>query len=666
MMKLGAILVLLVGLVSADSAPSLNLGLGKAPLQAVVDKVVPPIVQALNGLTFPTLSGSSHVGGIVGDVDYTISSLKLASISTDTPVVSTASGLGIALNNAALTVDAHFEVKESDWPHVSTHGDVTAEISETTIAIAIEIDASSTTGAPILKVNSCIVDIGHIQLKFSDNFFSWLEDLIGDLFEKKIRESIADTLQKELTTKLVMTVNEGLAKLPMDSKLATWAEFQWRLASNSITTADDFTLSLSADITTQNVPITPPGAHHTLPTQGSRMLDLWLDEYLLDSAFWAAQQSGVIDAKVTNGDIFPESSPIGKLINETISKIFDSNPLLKKLLPYESSLLTFQFKTFNAPDIEFTETTDAHFQAPFQISIGAVDNALEVIQIDAPASGSVAVNLLPGGDSGYTVVPSVETLTFTVTNITSVVGPIKDPENLNKIINVVLNEIAVPYLNQMLAKGFALPVLPAGLKLSNPALTFGSGFLHIGADVDVSSSLVTKITNKMLKQKKPAAPVAVLPMFDGKVTADNVGAILANLVTADNVESRLADAAMLGSGDACNADDQAIICSSPVTDGVCQVANSFKADGEACSKKLLDGEAASKECFEGLGLSVPCATAQTQFGVCLSQSSCAFVCGVLHDCKGCDKCLEGSTVRTDCSDPLSAEIGFSMSGGTCQ
>jgi len=607
-------LLLLCGVASAaGEAPSLNLALGQKPIQAIVDKVVPPLVQSLNGLTFPTISGSSHVGGIVGTVDYTVSDLKLASISTDAPVVSTSSGLGITLANTAIVVDAHFEVKETDFPHVSTHGDIQADLSETTIAIAIEIDAAATTGAPTFKVTDCTVSVGHIKLHFSDNFWSWLENLLSDLFEKTIRDQLANAIQTDLANKLTQSGNQALQNLPLTDKFGDWAEFQWRLAQNSVTTASDFTLSLAADVTTQSVPVYPPGMHHTLPTGGSDMINIYLDQYLLNSAFWAAQQSDVIDAKVTNGQLFPISSPIGKLINSTVVGIINSNPMLKKLLPYETSLITFEFETENAPQIEFAQTTDAHFSAPFQISLGAVDNALKVITIEAPVTASVALNLQQG-ETAWTLVPSFETLTFQVTNITSVVGPIKEPQDFDKIVDIVLNEIAVPYLNQLLAKGFALPALPAGVSLSNPVLTFNTGFVEIAADVDVSSSLIQK----------------------------------------DLVDS---------SG-ACGDADQKIMCQS-VSGGVCQLTSSFKKDSKECGKKLLQGESASTDCYVGLGLSQSCAAAQTSFGVCLSKSACAFACGVLNDCAQCDSCMAGSNFKSTCTDPYQTNMGFSVEGGSC-
>lgn len=470
--------VLFIVAVVAAPPPALLAGMTANGLQTTVNSVLPSVFAKLKGLPIPDV----HTKKDSIKVDITGIHIDSVSYSSFTTSVS-GSQLNLEIAGLATQGGLTWKYREEIWPHIPFGGG-TADFSVDGGDISVSLQLNTVTAPdgglkPQLVVSGCNVRISNISVKIHGSIFSWLYDLIIDLFKGSLKSAAADAIKGALVTAVNVKADAILETLSYKINFREWGTLDYSLTGPAqfIPSAGVFYLPFKAEVYQQNSTAECPLPHNNIAYAPSgRMIDLFLDTFALNSGGFVYFNEDVWHLTLDNSNL-PPSFPIKLYTNDWAMLI----PQLQVVYPNMAMQIVISLDS--NPNVE-TSNGAASITAPFLIDVQVLPTnkpALSAFAIVANITAVLDIHTFeaPAGPALDIQVGNTTDVTFTLRN--STIGNI-DFSLINIITSAIIDTVIIPNANKQLAPGFPLPSVD-GLSLLNPLIYLQNNIIQLSTDI---------------------------------------------------------------------------------------------------------------------------------------------------------------------------------------
>eukprot|EP01125_Pyxidicula_operculata_P006803 TRINITY_DN2336_c0_g1_i1.p1 TRINITY_DN2336_c0_g1~~TRINITY_DN2336_c0_g1_i1.p1 ORF type:complete len:291 (-),score=69.81 TRINITY_DN2336_c0_g1_i1:96-968(-) len=227
-------------------------------------------------------------------------------------------------------------------------------------------------------------------------------------------------------------------------------------------------------VTSATNPVAPPFSNPTklpLDETSNAEIQIFMSQYVLDTASFAAYKSGFLVGNLTNGEI-PPFIPIH--LNTTFFK--DQIPSLYQ--KYPNSLMVVSYTATNYPQIQFSSTKGlvviANLNTAFYVVNGG--NTTPVFTLSAVFTLTTQLSI-----KSQKVVGAVQEMDFSFSLVSSNIGNF-NVGPFTTLINTDFKTSVIPIIDQVLGAGISLPLID-NITLVNTQLQITDGFFYILSDI---------------------------------------------------------------------------------------------------------------------------------------------------------------------------------------
>eukprot|EP01139_Manchomonas_bermudensis_P005556 Amastigsp_a175319_881.p1 type:complete len:508 gc:universal Amastigsp_a175319_881:30-1553(+) len=467
--------------------PNIRTYIGANLVQQMADAGVQLLGEQWTAVSVPDVSGTASTA--VGNIDYTLKSIWIQSIALGGVNVAFQAPSFVYLTSSSVSGSMVFQwhYREAAWPHVSDGAWATVQLSQTSLAMTLAV-AADDQGRLAISVLSTKVVVGNIALSLT-GMDSWVYTFLVSVFKSSVNAAVGSAIESSLTG-LVTSQLEALSRslpvrVPIDS--AGYGELDMSLMAQPQVSPDSivsYHLGLAAGRAEHTAVFIPQTPSPDLPPQNTgRLVQLEASADVFTSMAMLYAKLGLLNTHLT---ALPDASPL-KL------NVYDFSEMVPELLDYfsESQAMVADIVA-TSPPLFTIEPSGLGATAVFSLAFGVVD-ATDSTRI-APAYTLSATVELTGTATVTDAATLQGVLTFasaTLVVASSAIGTI-DPSTSEQVVNFALRQVAVPQLNRVLAAGIPLP-LPAGVVLSNTAVTYLDSCVGVSADVTLSVELFQKL-----------------------------------------------------------------------------------------------------------------------------------------------------------------------------
>ncbi|KAF0973132.1 hypothetical protein FDP41_008339 [Naegleria fowleri] len=459
--------------------PGIIFTLQQRSLNYMFQQLMPKIQHELSQhLNIPDIN--QDVDTPIGHVQFEVKNIQVSQLSLQTPNVVIGSDQSLVLNIPVVHthMQADWQYREHHWPHISDHGSVDADI---TISLSIGVKVS------IVDATHCMAQVTNVQASFSEfnlkmhGGASWLYNF----FIKNFRHSIENDIIKQVDADVTRSVNTALAKaldtISLQHDVGHGIVVDYSLRSL------DFLASVHMSIGTAGLFYIPGKAiYSNEPTPMSdslgsdKMIEVFLNEFVLNSASCASSQAGILNTLITR-----------KHIPETFDWVFNTSSY-QSLIPGVYSICSncgIQIAITNGMspvltlDPSIGIEMNANAQAIFQI-IQRNQNIVNAFALDM----NIKLDVMPSlGQNNISFVFTYKNASIDLAY--SKVGSFS-VQFLSFAMEAALKYVVVPAANVAGMKGVPLPHMK-DLTLRNAVFAVEKGYLCLRSDFIYQPSWTT-------------------------------------------------------------------------------------------------------------------------------------------------------------------------------
>ncbi|KAM4692456.1 bactericidal permeability-increasing protein-like [Rhinophrynus dorsalis] len=425
--------------------------------------------QELSKIHLPDFSGSTKIKHL-GKVKYSFHSMVIRSFQLPTSQITLVPnvGLKLSISGAFIQVDGQWKVK---FIHISDHGHFDLKVEGLSISVGLRL-GSDGSGRPTITPTDCSCHISDVKVHVSGKF-SWLVDIFHKSIDKALRKSIEDQLCPIVTKSITSKLQPLLQTLPVTAKIDKVAAIDYSLTGPPSVTAEYVDVQLKGEFFElshrSTPPFTPPAV--SFPVDHNLMVYFGVSDYLFNTAGFVYQSAGKLVFSVTD-DMIPKNfsvhlntSSFGTLIPQ-ISKMYPN--MLMKL---KISTPAAPFLNINPGNLTISPVLD------MQAYVILPNSSLaSLFLLNLTTSVLVKVGVNSGRIVGNLVLSRVQ-----MEVVHSDVGPFS-VAILNIAVNYYISNILLPQVNEVLNKGYPLPLLDH-VQLTDVVLKPYEHFLLFGANV---------------------------------------------------------------------------------------------------------------------------------------------------------------------------------------
>ncbi|XP_021357965.1 lipopolysaccharide-binding protein-like [Mizuhopecten yessoensis] len=248
--------------------------------------------------------------GKSGSVSYSITDAEITkfvppSSSSLKPIAG--SGLKWSASNIDLAMSGHFKYTFKKVIKISDHGSF--DISVSGVSFSVQADfGMDTTGRPSIRAGPCTSDIGGVSIKFHGRW-AWAYNAFRGQLAKKIKSLLKDKMCDLISRSLNTDAEKSLSSLKITMGIGKMLELSYKLTGPPKFTSDYMETYHKGEIDWKSAPSPPPFQAPTLPqwNDTSRMMYLWVSDFMINSLFYQAQQHNLLSYNLTAQDL-PKST----------------------------------------------------------------------------------------------------------------------------------------------------------------------------------------------------------------------------------------------------------------------------------------------------------------------------------------------------------------------
>lgn len=401
---------------------------------------------------------------------WSLTNLKLASVSLPNSVVSTVPGQGLHLqiSNVGATLNFDWSYREDMWPHISDSGNGDVAISQSNADVQIHIFDSGR--RPACNVISSSVSLNNFDVHVNGGP-SWLYNFLIGLFKGDIKNAVTGALQNAIQNGVNDALNKLFQGLPIDVKITPYVEIDYGLVADLDFSNNYFSLPELGEFYMINNHVECPAPRSSIPDIiNSQMVQMLITEFVAESAGFAFWKLGQLQFNLTQKDI-PSWSPVQ--LNTSYFEYILPNLYNK----YPNAAMMLDLSVGAMPTANF-ETSGATVNAYGFIQVFVLENGsyLSAFTLNGTVSCAGTAKL-----NEQVIAANLTFINVDFDLYNTNIGPF-NVTILDKLINALFQYGIVPAINTILEKGFPLPTVP-NLKFVNPAINWGKDYLAVTTDV---------------------------------------------------------------------------------------------------------------------------------------------------------------------------------------
>ncbi|XP_061163194.1 lipopolysaccharide-binding protein-like [Saccostrea echinata] len=457
------------------NTPGLQTRITDKALNYATDVALDILSKQVTGLEIPDQHGSS------GDVSYDITGLKINAFSKPSSRVSLIQKVGVAWSTSGGSLNVHgkFHYKYHGIFPISDSGSFDLRASGINAAINIEL-GSDTTGHPTMKSVGCSCSVGSADISFHGGT-AWIYNLFSGIVADKLKDIVGGSngiLCQQLNNLVNVNGMESLKKLPVTVEIAKLFLLDYRFLSKPSFQSTFMETYHKGEVFWKSNPNEAPFPVPPLLrfSNTSRMMYLWVSDFLFNSMSYNAYKYNQLQYNVTNKDL------PGGVLNTTCQKITcigNFIPEIGKRFPNTTVMLYMKSTTMPNMTVRNGSTMvessgDILFFAQQQGG-----KYTHFLTLSAMMSSTISVRI-----QNEKIYAKVLKLPIAVKVKDSKIGQLS-PQVLDLIIKGVVAVFVEPKLNDFGSKGFPLPVIES-VHFVDTQVTIAKDTLLIATDLKYS------------------------------------------------------------------------------------------------------------------------------------------------------------------------------------
>lgn len=417
----------------------------------------------------PDFSGSTH--SPVGKIKYSFYGLAIRNFQLPSSQISPVPNVGLKLSISGAFIEITGKWRFKTKFHISFSGGFDVKVEGLSISVGLKL-GSDGAGRPTIAPSDCSCHISNVNVHISGKF-GWLIDIFKHNVEKALRSSIEKQVCPLVQNAIVTKLEPLLQTLPVTAKIDNVAAIDYSLTGPPPVTAATVDVALKGEFFELShrtpPPFSPPSL--SLPADHNLMIYFGVSDYLFNTAGFVYHSAGKLVFNVTD-DKIPKDFSI-RLNTSSFGALI---PQLSKMYP--DMLMKLKVSSNSAPFLDIkpgnlTISPKMDIQA-YVILPNATLAPAFLLNATTSALVKVAIN------SGR-IVGNLELSRIQMDLKHSDVGPFS-VMILNAAVNYYMSHILLPQVNDILHKGYPLPLLDH-IQLTDVVIEPRENFLLFGADV---------------------------------------------------------------------------------------------------------------------------------------------------------------------------------------
>ncbi|XP_062595850.1 lipopolysaccharide-binding protein-like [Saccostrea cucullata] len=431
------------------------------------------LTKQVTGQPIPDQHGSS------GGVKFDITGIKVNQFIKPSSKVSMIQNVGLSWSTSGTRLDLHgnFHYKyKKGIIKISDSGSFDLSASNIAFQLNIEIGVDKT-GRPTMKSVDCNCNVGSANIKFHGGA-AWIYNLFSGMLEGKLKDMIAGSsgiLCNQVNKLVDVNGMESLKKLPVTVQIAKQFLLDYTLLAKPAFTARFMETYHKGEVYWKADPREAPFPVPPLLNfnDTSRMMYLWMSDFLFNSMAYNAYKYNKLQYNVTNKDLpsgvlnttCPKTNCIGKFIKAIGEKFPNTTVML-----YMKSTVMPNMTVRNGSTM-VDASGDILFFAQQQGG-----KYIYFLTLSARMVTKVSLTIQNGK-----IYAKVSDLPIQVKVKDSKIGALST-QALNFIVKSAVSMFVQPKLNELGSKGFPLPIIDS-VHFVNTELTLGKDTLLIATDL---------------------------------------------------------------------------------------------------------------------------------------------------------------------------------------
>ena len=477
----------------AFAAPGLSLGVNNPGFRLVITEKgldygrqvgITILVASLHDLKIPDLTGKQKIDFGIGHITFTwtVSNVQIQSLALPTSSLTPGSnGLTLKASGILAKTGGHINVNDgNDFPHISASTDLDITFSGVAFSVSI-LFGNDSSGRATAKTSGCSASVGDAQVHFHGGS-SWIYkvvDAIAD-FGGKLKDNFAPTFCKGVTDAINNQLNHAIESAPVIVKVDKWAEVNYALIQSPVYTNTSVATLHKGEFESLSHPTEAPFSPPPLPpiteSDTSKMMYIWLTEYVVNTAGLVYHETGFLAYNIT-----PDKVPKDIPIQLNTSSFRGLIPVLYSKYPDMAMLLTV--KTTKPPQMQIYPKS-ANLTGVGEVNVQVITPS-KTVQSAFTMGLTVYMNAYawvhPNGTT-QVISANITLLRFTFDLVSSNIGNISLAE-LNQAVELLVNLFVIPAANVYGQRGLEIPLMD-GISFVNPSVSFGEGYVLVSSDIN--------------------------------------------------------------------------------------------------------------------------------------------------------------------------------------
>jgi hypothetical protein len=466
-------------------------------LTYMISTVQAKVLAAAKSAKIPDRSGHE------GPCDYHFHGGHVQSISSAPFQIRTVAGTGVEVDVTKITIQAHVSYDFKCCKKILRHkfckkfgGWASIRWEDASIHVAAALGAAG--GKPTLSLSS----VKFVRRKLVVTAHSHYADKVAHGIWAQASQS-GHIFESSIRTEFNKFVKPMLDQLPLIKKFDEFVEVDLSVVVPPHITG-------SAVTTLHKGEVYAIAHHHEAPfpaspmpdMEGDSMAQVFLGDYLLNSAGFAYYDAGVLHRTIADKDIPPEI-PV-RLNTKTFEEIFPS--LFAK---YPNKMMTIDVTAPKSPIALMVEgkiVESIVVDLGFNVLDPTAQRAFVLsVAVDANAVVRVESNVIKG---------HADLVKMDIKVKESAIGPL-DVELCKPLFEMVVQQMVIPKVNVKLEQGFELPVVQ-GFHLVRASIAVKPGYLVLSTDVQLRVEELSPFQFEVWQALEPEAgiPEGQLPCDD--------------------------------------------------------------------------------------------------------------------------------------------------------